>query len=461
MLPATRERERPYDMQARLDPLEAAKARIYALKHEMGPDMFVQYAAQSIWLADHPQPEKERPGHMACMARQCSFTINWQGEMRPCVILTEPAVSVFEVGFENAWKYLAEETDKILLNPKCGVCQVRHMCRTCAASALLETGSYDGVPDYMCRYRRNLFTFFERNLRNCRKKPGSPDGESFRSCLQDRQRNRSDQKMDKLFRIGSFAFRLRFPEEVTPPPNFLLFKCADLPRYVRNGESEFREGDGKEKGSCDVRWEYAYEIQTCEAFPEPTGSVVARRPDLVVFREDSGTQEGKKDDDALESRLISVKGTEGYYACYRETGPDCAEVYLARDRIDGLHFDPMFTSLLALERRMIRKDSLILHCAYMVYHGEAILFSAPSETGKTTQANVQSDHSEPMEHAGSSPCDGSDGKAAGGSAGISSRVYDLGGSSGMSGKCLKAGGTEWTKRIRWNRKIRRLNLWIF
>lgn len=152
MLPATRERERPYDMQARLDPLEAAKARIYALKHEMGPDMFVQYAAQSIWLADHPQPEKERPGHMACMAGQCSFTINWQGEMRPCVILTEPAVSVFEVGFENAWKYLVEETDKILLNPKCGVCQVRHMCRTCAASALLETGSYDGVPDYMCRY---------------------------------------------------------------------------------------------------------------------------------------------------------------------------------------------------------------------------------------------------------------------------------------------------------------------
>ena len=152
MLPATRERERPYDMQARLDPLEAAKARIYALKHEMGPDMFVQYAAQSIWLADHPQPEKERPGHMACMAGQCSFTINWQGEMRPCVILTEPAVSVFEVGFKNAWKYLAEETDKILLNPKCGVCQVRLMCRTCAASALLETGSYDGVPDYMCRY---------------------------------------------------------------------------------------------------------------------------------------------------------------------------------------------------------------------------------------------------------------------------------------------------------------------
>ena len=201
--------------------------------------------------------------------------------------------------------------------------------------------------------------------------------------------------------------------------------------------------------------DYTYDIEISDHLPAPEGKVITRRPDLTVFQCEAGAGE------SLESRFIGVKGNPEYYACYRETGPDCAEVYLARDRIDGLHFDPMFTSLLALERRMIRKDSLILHCAYMVYHGEAILFSAPSETGKTTQANVQSDHSEPMEHAGSSPCDGSDGKAAGGSAGISSRVYDLGGSSGMSGKCLKAGGTEWTKRIRWNRKIRRLNLWIF
>lgn len=154
MLPATREREAPYDMQARLNPEEAAQARVYALKREMGPELFAQYAVQSVWMADHPQPAKEEPGHMACMAGRCSFTINWQGEMRPCVILTKPAASVFEVGFDNAWKYLVEETGKILLSARCSVCQVRHLCRTCAASALLETGSYDGVPDYMCRYTK-------------------------------------------------------------------------------------------------------------------------------------------------------------------------------------------------------------------------------------------------------------------------------------------------------------------
>lgn len=152
MMPATRERDLPYNMQSRLNPEEAARARIHALKREMGPEVFPQYVCQSVERADHPEPAEAKPGHMSCMAGQCSFTINWQGEMRPCVILTEPAISVFEVGFKAAWKYIVEETHKILLNEKCSTCHMRHLCRTCAASALLETGSYDGVPDYMCRY---------------------------------------------------------------------------------------------------------------------------------------------------------------------------------------------------------------------------------------------------------------------------------------------------------------------
>ena len=31
---------------------------------------------------------------------------------------------------------------------------------------------------------------------------------------------------------------------------------------------------------------------------------------------------------------------------------------------------------------------MILHCAYIKYHGKSILFSAPSETGKSTQAGL-------------------------------------------------------------------------
>ena len=128
--------------------------------------------------------------------------------------------------------------------------------------------------------------------------------------------------------------------------------------------------------------EYTYNIIVSDNLPQVEGKIIAQRPDLTVFRRE--TEQGE----SLESRLIGVKGNPEYYACYREVSGNRAEVTLVRDRIAELHIDPMFTSLLALERRLVKKDSMILHCAYVEYQGEAILFSAPSETGKTTQANL-------------------------------------------------------------------------
>ena len=163
--------------------------------------------------------------------------------------------------------------------------------------------------------------------------------------------------MDKLFRIGEFVFRLCCPEEVTPPENFMKFECTS--------------------GSP----EYTYRIEVSDALPRPDGTVSARRPDLTVFCH-------KTDEGTFESRLIGVKGRKDPYACYREVAEDRAEIVLVRDEIKELHIDPVFTSLLALERRLVKKDSMVLHCAYVEYKGEAVLFSAPSETGKTTQANL-------------------------------------------------------------------------
>ena len=92
--------------------------------------------------------------------------------------------------------------------------------------------------------------------------------------------------------------------------------------------------------------------------------------------------------DAGEARLIGIKGQPAPYALYRELSGQEAEVHLAAEAVDDLRFDPVFTSLFALERQMIRRDSMILHCAYIKYCGAAILFSAPSETGKSTQAGL-------------------------------------------------------------------------
>lgn len=48
--------------------------------------------------------------------------------------------------------------------------------------------------------------------------------------------------------------------------------------------------------------------------------------------------------------------------------------------------DTVYSSLFALDRRMIEYGGLILHCAYINHRGKGILFSAPSGVGKSTQA---------------------------------------------------------------------------
>lgn len=163
MMPATREREKPYHMQSRLHPKNAAKARVLALKNEIGKDLFTQYVNQVLLEIENFVPN-DGIHHMTCYAGRCSFTVNWQGEMRPCVILSKPAMSVFEEGFQKSWEYIMKETKKIILSSQCLKCSLRPLCRTCAASALLESGAYDGIPTYMCEYAQYTLDYLKEEL---------------------------------------------------------------------------------------------------------------------------------------------------------------------------------------------------------------------------------------------------------------------------------------------------------
>lgn len=64
---------------------------------------------------------------------------------------------MFEMGFDAAWQHIRKEADGIVMSETCAACPLRALCRTCAAGALLETGRYDGVPEYMCRYTRETY----------------------------------------------------------------------------------------------------------------------------------------------------------------------------------------------------------------------------------------------------------------------------------------------------------------
>lgn len=161
--------------------------------------------------------------------------------------------------------------------------------------------------------------------------------------------------MEKTFQTGSFSFRLRFPEELVLP--------ADMEKFA------------VEKESAD----YTYTITIVDILPEAEGELLVNRVDLQVFRNGEG----------LESRLIGVKGEERPYALYRETAQKHAQVFVGRWYLDGVaKYEVVFLSLLALERRLSERPCLILHCAYLEYQGKAMLFSAPSGTGKTMQAGL-------------------------------------------------------------------------
>lgn len=158
--------------------------------------------------------------------------------------------------------------------------------------------------------------------------------------------------MNDIFTIGDFCFRLDCPAEIAIPDNFKKFRGGSDPAY-------------------------RYTISLADNLPAPVGDVIARRPDLLVLRSGAG-----------ECRYIGVKGSPVPYACYQETAPDGAEVTVDRDQLPHIDCDPAFVSLLALERRQLALGGLILHCACICHDGEAILFSAPSGTGKSTQADL-------------------------------------------------------------------------
>ena len=159
--------------------------------------------------------------------------------------------------------------------------------------------------------------------------------------------------MNRFFKIGAVMIRMSIPDELTPPPHFLLFET--------------------DEGDCD----YEYEIRIGSAIVPPSIDATALREDFAVYS-----------DNVYETRLLGARGREGYYGRYEEVAPDRAVITLDPAYSDLFSQDTVFSSLFALERRALAFEELVLHCAYIDYDDTAILFSAPSGVGKSTQASL-------------------------------------------------------------------------
>lgn len=153
MYPATRERDKPYDYETRMKPEEAGELWLKIYREQVGEEAYRRFAEENLAKIVDVQPV-ENAGADRCRAGKSAFVVNWQGELRACIMMNQPSAPVFEMGFETAWQQIVEAVEQIRLSSKCGSCRLRQACAVCMASTLLETGDFKDAPDYLCQYTK-------------------------------------------------------------------------------------------------------------------------------------------------------------------------------------------------------------------------------------------------------------------------------------------------------------------
>lgn len=165
MYPATRERTRDFNHSVRLSPDIAAKIRVELLYRQLGRDAFCKMAEEYLDNIIAPTVQEENLSIFSCRAGRSSLVINWNGEMRPCIMLSTPSLSVFKLGFDIAWGQMNRLVEEIQPSSKCCTCSFRKVCNTCMACAILESGEYNGIPEYMCQYIQKTVYYMKEKLR--------------------------------------------------------------------------------------------------------------------------------------------------------------------------------------------------------------------------------------------------------------------------------------------------------
>lgn len=153
MYPPIRVNGSQYGCGSRLSPEDAALGSIEWDRIRMTPEAFRQRGEDlAALLADNSRDcTADTDEGVHCRAGHSSFWMTWDGRMLPCGMMPTPEVDVLQAGFDAAWEHIKAETKKIRMPAKCASCVKKDLCFACAAVRITETGSFDGVPEYVCR----------------------------------------------------------------------------------------------------------------------------------------------------------------------------------------------------------------------------------------------------------------------------------------------------------------------
>ena len=138
----------------RMTPAEAAAAQMDYDKFRFSAEELKERLAQQVAGIKVTDPDadcQELPTErLHCRAGSSTFWITWDGCMRPCGMMTVPTADVSIGSFSEAWNAIRAAREEIYVPAKCGNCEIAHACDQCAALCYAETGSFTGVPTYMC-----------------------------------------------------------------------------------------------------------------------------------------------------------------------------------------------------------------------------------------------------------------------------------------------------------------------
>lgn len=161
--PGYRERSYGFNQASRLSPVAAGNAYIKECMARMDDfDGYVDTILNDLELFQG-RPDNLVAEGMLCRGGRTSAWINWQGLMSPCIFMNQVSVDVFDYGFSKSWELIKAKTREIHLPKECANCDLRPACSICPAKCLLETGSFDKVPAYVCKYSDTIVKLMRKS----------------------------------------------------------------------------------------------------------------------------------------------------------------------------------------------------------------------------------------------------------------------------------------------------------
>lgn len=152
---------------------------------------------------------------------------------------------------------------------------------------------------------------------------------------------------------------------------------SDVPCRIRKDYRQFFFQTEQAIPGFDQLKKIHCDVHLVDQFSSIEGNLLYQNPERMIFGSNG-----------REYRLHA--GIRDVCGIYRELSGknNLIEIELIRSEIPEFEINLVFLEMLALERHLLEEYALILHSSYIVWNHHGIVFTAPSGTGKSTQADL-------------------------------------------------------------------------